>query len=115
MVVALAQMMQSDEVVIDEARRSIGGLTASEMNRLNELRRLAARCESLREDRSSWHPAEKAEPGDIAIHQPFGSHCRSILPVVYFTMASGAHCYTTRIPKIGVPARRERLSRGNFL
>jgi hypothetical protein len=69
MVVALAQMIQSDEVVIDEARRSIGGLTVSEMNWLNELRRLAARCESLREDRSAWHPAEKGEPGDIAIHQ----------------------------------------------
>ena len=69
MVVALAQMIQFDEVVIDEARRSIGGLTVSDMNWLNELRRLATRCESLREDRSAWHPADKPEPGDIAIYQ----------------------------------------------
>ena len=72
MALALAQMIRTDEVVIDEARQSIGALTSSEMNWLKDMRWLAERCESLRTDKASWQPADKAEPGAIAVHRQVG-------------------------------------------
>ncbi len=69
MILALAQMIQSDDVVIDEARQSIGSLTSSEMDWLKEVQRLAFQCEILRHDHSSLFPADSAEPGDIALHK----------------------------------------------
>jgi hypothetical protein len=50
MVLALAQMMRADEVVIDEARQSIGSLTSSELDWLTDIQRLAERCTALKED-----------------------------------------------------------------
>ena len=72
MVLALAQMIRVDEVVIDEARQSIETLTSSEMDWLKDIQWLAERCETLRLDQSSWQPAEQAEPGAIAVHRHIG-------------------------------------------
>jgi hypothetical protein len=69
MVLALAQMIHGDDVVIDEARQSIGSLTSSEMGWLKEIQRLAHQCETVRSDDSALRPAVRAEPGDIAIHK----------------------------------------------
>ena len=69
MVLALAQMMRADEVVIDEARQSIGSLTSSELDWLTDIQRLAERCTALKKDHESLKPADKAKPGDIAVHK----------------------------------------------
>lgn len=69
MVLALAQMVRADEVVIDEARQSIGSLTSSELDWLTDIRRLARRCTALKEDHGNLEPAGEAEPGDIAVHK----------------------------------------------
>jgi hypothetical protein len=53
MVLALAQMIQGDDVIIDEARQSIGSLTSSEMAWLKEVERITQQCESVRRDHSS--------------------------------------------------------------
>jgi len=58
MILALAQMMSADEVVIDEARQSIGSLTSSELDWLKGIRLLVSRCESLRSGKLSFQPAE---------------------------------------------------------
>jgi hypothetical protein len=79
MVLALAQMIQGDDVVIDEARQSIGSLTSSEMAWLKEVERIAQQCETVRRDRSSLRPAARSEPGDIAIHKKIhGWHLRIV-------------------------------------
>jgi hypothetical protein len=69
MVLALAQMMQSDEVVIDEARQSIGSLTTTELDWLKEVQALSIRCEAVLKGNVPLEPAEAAEPGDIAMHR----------------------------------------------
>jgi hypothetical protein len=69
MVLALAQMVQSDEVVIDEARQSIGSVASGEMGWLRAIQLLGHRCETIRDDPSNWQPAEMAQPGDLAIHR----------------------------------------------
>jgi hypothetical protein len=69
MVLALAQMIKLDEVVIDEARQSIGSLTSSEMGWLKEIQRISQRCASIRGDSSGLRPATRCEPGDIAVHR----------------------------------------------
>lgn len=69
MVLALAQMIQGDDVVFDEARQSIGSLTSSEMAWLKEVERIAQQCESVCRDHASLRPAARSEPGDIAIHK----------------------------------------------
>lgn len=72
MVLALAQMMRADEVVIDEARQSIGSLTTSELDWLTGIQRLAERCTALKEDHETLRSADRAEPGDIAVHKTVG-------------------------------------------
>jgi hypothetical protein len=69
MVLALAQMIQSDHVVIDEARQSIGSLTTSEMDWLKEVQWVADQCDVIRKDDSLCRPSGKAQPGDIALHR----------------------------------------------
>ncbi len=69
MVLMLAQMIQGDDVVEDEARQSIGSLTSSEMRWLKEILMLSHKCETMRDDPSVLLPPERAEPGDIAIHR----------------------------------------------
>lgn len=65
MVLALAQMIESDDVVVDEARQTIGSLTSSEMGWLKEVQWLADPCEKLRRDRRGLGLARKPQPGDI--------------------------------------------------
>jgi hypothetical protein len=69
MVIALAQMIRADEVVIDEARQSIGSLTSSEMRWLFQVQQLADQFVSFCNNQSALQPAEKAQPGDIAVHR----------------------------------------------
>ena len=69
MVLALAQAIRSDEIVIDEARQSIGSLTSSEMDWLKEIQRIALQCNSLKQGKVALRPAEDSEPGDIAVHK----------------------------------------------
>lgn len=69
MVLALAQMMSDDEVIVDEARNSIGSLTSSELDWLKAMQRFVSWCEQLVLDKSSLRPADEAEPGDIAVHK----------------------------------------------
>lgn len=69
MVLALAQLVQSDDVVVDEARQSIGSLTSSEMGWLKKIELLWLRCKTIRDDSSTIQPVQTAEPGDIAIHK----------------------------------------------
>ena len=69
MMLALAQTVGSDDVVIDEAQQSIGSLTTSELNWLSDLERLAMRCTTIKRCGPELRPDEFAQPGDIAIHK----------------------------------------------
>ena len=69
MMLALAQAVGSDDVVIDEARQSIGSLTAGELDWLSALERLATECATFKQGGLELQPAESAEPGDIAVHR----------------------------------------------
>ncbi len=69
MVLALAQAIGGDEVVIDEAQQSIGSLTTSEMDWLKDIQRIALQCDSLKQEEVVLDSAEEAEPGDIAVHK----------------------------------------------
>ena len=69
MLLALAQTIRTDEVVIDEARQSIGGLTSSDLDWLKELQVLAAHCDAMHPNSSECQPSQEAQPGDIAIHK----------------------------------------------
>lgn len=69
MVLALAQMVEADECVIEEARQSIGVLTSTEMDWLKEVLRIADECEYLGKSDEALLPASAAEPGDIAVHK----------------------------------------------
>ena len=68
MVLALAQMIRSDEIVIDEAKVSIGSVTSGELDWLDHVRYLADQCDAIRTGGCKLIPAEKARPGDIAMH-----------------------------------------------
>lgn len=68
-ILALAQMIQGDEIVIDEARQSIGSLSSSEFAWLEEIRGLNALCDEGARDPTILAPADVAEPGDIAVHK----------------------------------------------
>jgi hypothetical protein len=69
MMLALSQIILSDEAVIDEARQSIGGLTAGELDWLKDIRRLADQCTTLRAGVASLREGETAEAGDVAFHR----------------------------------------------
>ena len=69
MVLALAQIIDGDEVVIDEAKHSIGSLTTSEMDWLKNIQRIADQCDSMKQTDFILEPASEAEPGDVAIHK----------------------------------------------
>jgi len=69
MILTLAQIIDDDEVVIDEAKQSIGSLTTSEMDWLKEIQRIAQQCDSMKQDGSTLEPATGAVPGDIAVHK----------------------------------------------
>ena len=69
MILALAQSIRLDEVVIDEARQSIGSLTAGELDWLSSLKSLAADCIIMKKGVVELQPAKLAQPGDIAVHK----------------------------------------------
>jgi hypothetical protein len=69
MVLALAQLVIGDEVVLDEARSSIGSLTSGELDWGNEIRLIASQCAALRTGVVKLRSAAKARPGDVAIHK----------------------------------------------
>jgi hypothetical protein len=69
MMLALAQMVCADEVVIDEARHSIGSLTSSELDWLLEIQHLAKQCDAVREGAVESKATIQAVPGDIAVHR----------------------------------------------
>ena len=79
MVLALAQMIQGDDIVLDEARQSIGSLTSSEMGWLKEVQKLANKCESFCRDHAALRPTAKSQPGDIAVYKNIdGWHLRIV-------------------------------------
>ncbi len=69
MILALAQIILSDDAVIYEARQSIGNLTSIEMEWLKDIQRLADNCATLRGDVPALQKGENAESGDIAFHR----------------------------------------------
>lgn len=69
MILALAQIILSDEAVIDEARQSIGGLTSIELDWLKDIQRLSDDCAMHRGNVPALRQGENAEAGDIAFHR----------------------------------------------
>ena len=69
MILALAQMMSADEVVIDEARQSIGSLTSGELDWLKGVQRVVEQCDSIRKGSHPTRSGGSARPGDIAVHK----------------------------------------------
>ena len=69
MMLALAQAVETDNVVIDEARQSIGSLSASEMDWLKSFHALARQCDAIRRGDTELHTPDDAKPGDIALHK----------------------------------------------
>ncbi len=71
MMLALAQTVRNDDVVIDEARQSIGGLSSSEMDWLVDLRALITQCDAVKARSGSMSLTEgsEARPGDVAVHK----------------------------------------------
>jgi len=69
MMLALAQAIRKDEIVLDEAEQSIGTLTTSEMDWLKELESLAVQCVDLRRSARDDTPPVKPELGDIVFHK----------------------------------------------
>jgi len=65
---ALAQGVAGDDIVVEEARQSIGSLTSSEMDWLRDLQELIAECEAIKRRDSVFHSPNDTEPGDIALH-----------------------------------------------
>ena len=69
MLLALAQSVQADEQVMEEAQQSIGIFTTSDMDWLNAVRRLATQCDAAKRGDLVVRSADEAEPGDVAIHR----------------------------------------------
>jgi len=69
MIFALAQAIQSDESVTDEARQSIGIFTSSEMDWLKDIQSVALHCDGLRDGKFDIQLPEEVQPGDIALHK----------------------------------------------
>ncbi|MEZ5560329.1 MAG: hypothetical protein R3E86_17510 [Pseudomonadales bacterium] len=69
MLLALAQSVQADEQVTEEAQQSIGIFTTSDMDWLNVVRGLATQCDAAKRGELAARSADEAEPGDVAIHR----------------------------------------------
>ena len=69
MMLALAQSIQSDDLVIEEARQSIGSYPVGELDWLEELTNLAIECRKLQDGEVELQPAVAAQPGDVAVHK----------------------------------------------
>jgi len=66
-VLALAQVVRGDEVVVDEARECIGGLSSGELDWLAAFLAIASRIEAVRAGTFSPKPALQVAPGDLAM------------------------------------------------
>lgn len=75
MMLALAQAVQNDDVVLDEAKQSIGSLSSSEMDWLKDLRTLIEQCDAIknRKEYIALSQGAEAQPGDIAVHKNLGN------------------------------------------
>ena len=68
MLLALAQTVQQDELVIEEARQSIGGL-----GWIDGVHSIAIKCDAIRNRESPVHSAEAVKPGDVVIRRNYQS------------------------------------------
>ena len=69
MMLALAQAIDSDEVVIDEARQSIGAITSGELEWFRDLIQLDIMCQKIKGGEIDLQPSQSANPGDVALHR----------------------------------------------
>ncbi len=69
LMVALAQLVNRDEVVMEEARQSIGILCTSDMDWLDWIHKADKKLQKLMKKPGALSDGNKAEPGDIAIHK----------------------------------------------
>ncbi|KCZ83533.1 hypothetical protein HAD_13064 [Hyphomonas adhaerens MHS-3] len=67
MVLALAQMAHSEDVVLEEAEESIGGFSSSDKSWLRNIDSLSQWCLAVRKNSSKNTWPEGAEPGDVAL------------------------------------------------
>ena len=65
-VLALLQVIRGDDVVIDEAKECIGGLSAGELDWLTAFLAMASRIEAVRNGTVSPPPGSQVIPGDLA-------------------------------------------------
>ena len=71
MLVALAQTIYSDEVVIDEARLSIGAISLGELEWFRYLIELDNVCQKIKNGEVDLLPSRSANPGDLAFHRTY--------------------------------------------
>ena len=77
MLLALAQSVQQDGQVIEEAHHCIGGIfKTSNMDWLNELHSLANQCDATKRGESTLRSAEVVKPGEVVIHRDI--QCRDL-------------------------------------
>ena len=69
MLVALAQTIQSDDVVIHEARLSIGAISSGELEWFRYLTELDNACQKIKDGEVDLLPSRSANPGDVAFHR----------------------------------------------
>jgi hypothetical protein len=67
MLLALSQVVKSDNVAIDEAKECIGGLSSGELDWLTKFLVIGKRIEAISNGVFSPPPASKVSPGDLAI------------------------------------------------
>ena len=71
MLVALAQTIHSDDVVIDEARLSIGAISLGELEWFRYLIELDNMCQQIKDGDVDLLPSRSANPGDLAFHRTY--------------------------------------------
>ena len=70
MLLALAQTVQQDELVIEEARQSIVSIsTSGNLDWIDGVRSLAIKCDAIKRGESLLHSAEAVKPGDVVIRR----------------------------------------------
>lgn len=70
MLLALAQTVQQDKQVSEEARQSIGNVsTSSNLDWLDGIQSLAIECDAIKNGKSTMHSAEAVKPGDVVIRR----------------------------------------------
>ena len=70
---ALTQSIRADEMVLEEAKQSIGNFSSSDMDWLHALCNLATQCDAAKAGALAAYSADAAEPGDVAIHRTLES------------------------------------------